>query len=187
MVAMDREELVIRPIENAGLGALLAYLEDQVRDNGRNGTPLFLAESRAAPWVAAEREAPFRVGLHTPIGQPRWRRVWSAVDARDAIVGHVDLRAHADAGTSHRALLGMGVHRAHRRQGLGRRLVEFVTAWAQQDTTLAWIDLDFLAGNLPAERLYRAVGFEEVGTIRDMFRIDGQSVDNVSMTKRIRA
>jgi RimJ/RimL family protein N-acetyltransferase len=64
--------------------------------------------------------------------------------------------------------------------------VEFALSWALRDTTLEWIDLGFLDGNVPAERLYRSAGFERVATIRDMFRVDGQSIDDVRMTKRIR-
>jgi ribosomal protein S18 acetylase RimI-like enzyme len=183
---MDRQDLVIRPIGSAGLDAFIAYLEDQLKDNGQNGTPLFQPTSRHETRIAADRVASFRVGMETPVGEAKWRRVWCAFDPIGAIIGHVDLRAHQDPCTSHRASLGMGVHRDHRGRGIGRSLLDFVTGWALQNTALEWIDLGFLAGNTLAERLYRQAGFEDVATIRDRFRVDGQSIDNVIMTKRIR-
>ena len=181
---------VIRPIERDGLDALMAYLEEQMQENGRDGRPIFQPYSRDAPWVASERMEPFRRGLDAPVGEPHWRRTWGAFDdsgaGGGAIMGHVDLRAHDEPSTRHRALLGMGVHRAHRRRGLGRALVEFVMAWAREETALEWIDLGFLGGNTPAERLYRSVGFEVVGRVRDMFRVDGLSVDDIRMAVRVR-
>jgi RimJ/RimL family protein N-acetyltransferase len=164
----------------------VAHLEDQLKDNGRNGTPLFQPQSRDVSRADPEKIALFRLGLETPVGEPKWRRAWGAFDASGGIIGHVDLRAHFEPCTPHRAMLGMGVNRAHRRRGLGRALVEFALSWALRDTTLEWIDLGFLDGNVPAERLYRSAGFERVATIRDMFRVDGQSIDDVRMTKRIR-
>ncbi len=103
-----------------------------------------------------------------------------------APAGHVDLRAHPDSCTEHRALLGLGVHRDHRRRGLGRILVEHALAWASRETEIEWIDLNFLAVNVPAESLYRSVGFETVATLADMYRIDGESIDSVFMTWRVR-
>ena len=176
---------VIGPIGHAELDAFMGYLEDQMADNGQNGTPLFQPSPRGAPWISSDKVGPFRLGIDIPVGQPRWRRSWCAHDDSGAIIGHVDLRAHDESLTSHRALLGMGVDRAHRRRGLGGALVRHALGWAQHATTLEWIDLSFLGGNLPAERLYRSVGFTVVGTVPDRFRIDGLPVDEISMARRI--
>ena len=183
---MERLAPVIRQLESARLETFFAYLEDQLKDNGRNGTPLFQPQSRDAPGIDTEKAAQFRASLDVDIGKAQWRRAWGAFDPSRAFAGHIDLRAHPDHYTSHRAVLGMGVHRNHRGQGVGRSLVDFVISWALQNTAIEWIDLTFLGGNTPAERLYRRAGFTEVATIQDMFRIDGQSVHDVLMTKRIR-
>jgi len=176
---------LIRPLANSDLAAFMTYLADHLTDNGRNGVPLFMPQSRDSAWVTAEKLSLFRDGLTTPVGDAGWRRPWAAFDPASAIIGHVDLRAHPEPCTPHRALLGMGVHRDHRRLGLGRALGEVAIDWARRETTLAWIDLDFLAGNLPAERLYLSLGFQTTATVPDMFRVDGQSVGNVIMTKRL--
>jgi RimJ/RimL family protein N-acetyltransferase len=184
-MGLEGGALAIRAIGHSGLDALMAYLEDHLQDNGRNGTPIFQPWSRDAPWIASEKVESFRVGMDAPVGALRWRRSWAAYDGDGAIMGHVDLRAHDEPSTDHRALLGMGVHRAHRRRGLGRALVAFALTWAERETALEWIDLRFLGGNVPAERLYQSFGFQVVGVVRDMFRVDGLPVDDVLMARPV--
>jgi len=176
----------IRALQVADLDAFFAYLEDQLKDNGKNGLPLFHPYSRHTPWRASEKEELFRMGIVAPLGAPGWRRAWVAFDEHGAPAGHVDLRALPEPSTAHRSLLGMGVHRDHRRRGLGRALVEHAIAWAVHQTELEWIDLSVLGGNVAAERLYQRCGFQRVATLVDKFRIDGESVDDVLMTRRLR-
>jgi ribosomal protein S18 acetylase RimI-like enzyme len=176
----------IRPIAIEQFDAFVAYLDDHASDNGRNGTPLFRPRSRNDTQFDPDKLAAFRAGLELAVGAPKWRKAWAAFGAGDVIAGHVDLRAHPDSCTEHRALLGLGVHRDHRRRGLGKALVQHALDWARRETELEWIDLSFLAGNVPAERLYRSLGFEHVATVADMYRIDGESTDCVSMALRLR-
>ena len=183
---MEPGNHVIRAIFPDGLDTFVAYLEDHSKDNGQNGGILFQPFSRHDKWIGAEKLAAFRAGLETEVGAMNWRRLWAAFDASGAISGHVDLRGRHEPCTSHRALLGLGVHRDHRTRGLGTRLVEHAIHWALAETALEWIDLGFLGGNFPAERLYQRLGFHQQAVIPDMFRIDGVSVSDVAMTKRIR-
>ena len=156
-----------------------------MRDNGRGGMPLFQPHAQGRVW-SAEKIAAFQAGMATPVGEAGWRRGWLAYDAAGAISGHVDLRAHPEICTSHRALLGMGVHRDHRRRGLGGVLLVHAMSWARAGTMLEWIDLHYLAGNMAAERLYGGHGFQRIGVTDDMFRVYGQSVGDVAMTLRLR-
>jgi ribosomal protein S18 acetylase RimI-like enzyme len=186
MSFMESLEHVIRPIASNAADAFFAYLEDHLKDNGRNGAPMFQPQSRRTTFVAPEKVATFRAGLDTNVGAPNWRRAWAAFDSSGAIAGHVDLRARPEPCSSHRALLGMGVHRKYRGRRLGGALVQHAIAWAIENTGVDWIDLTFLGGNLPAERLYRSAGFQRIATVPDMFRIDGESISDVQMTRRIR-
>ena len=54
--------------------------------------------------------------------------------------------------------------------------------WCRDATDLAWIDLGVFAHNEAARALYRKVGFVELGTTRDRFRVDGTSIDDIHMT-----
>ena len=130
------------------LGGLSLLLRGFV-DNGRAGTGYFQPLSRGASHFPDDKADALRSGLHIDVGAPGWRRVWVARDADGRIAGHVDLRAHAERHTAHRCLLGMGVDRAHRKAGLGGRLLAHAQRWAGESAALAWIDeADSLAGEV---------------------------------------
>jgi len=171
----------IIPLTQQDLPALFVYLDDHLGDNGRNGTPLFQPLPRAESFFPVDKRAGFVLGLQTAFGEPGWRRGWLAIDADGAICGHIDLRARPERTATHRCLLGMGVHRDYRGQGLGARLLDTALAWARQQD-LAWVDLEVLSDNLPARRLYARSGFVQTGEIPDLFRIDGEGHGYVFMS-----
>lgn len=161
------------------------YLNDHVSDNGAEGLPLFQPMARSDCHFEGESAAGFRRALDVPLPLPGWRRAWVAV-ADDATVGHVDVRAHPNSYMGHRCLLGMGVHREWRRSGIGHRLLGVAIEWAKEQERIEWIDLQVIASNAAAVRLYRRAGFAETGLIRDCFRIDGRQVDYLSMVLQVR-
>ena len=176
--------MTIRPASRDDLPSFFAYLNAHLRDNGTDGTALFMPMARSASFLPPEKEAAFRTGLETPLGAPGWRRLWLAFGADGEIAGHIDLRARPEKPSAHRALLGMGVHRAARRQGLGGRLIGVALAWARQQG-LAWVDLEVLSVNAPARALYARCGFVQVGELADMFRIDGEALGYTFMAHRL--
>ncbi|MFC5551990.1 GNAT family N-acetyltransferase [Massilia aerilata] len=176
----------IRPADAADLPAFFVYLEDHLRDNGRDGVPLFQPLSRAQSSLPPGLKASFVDGVAIPVGQPRWRRLWLALDARGSIAGHVDLRARPEPGARHRAMLGMGVHRAYRRHGLGAQLLSTAVDWARGEDGLKWIDLEVLSENHPAVALYLRAGFTMTARIADMLEIDGESLDLSYMSYQLR-
>lgn len=178
--------MIIRPLLRTELAAFFAYLNDHLADNGKDGAPLFQPMPRSASRLPAEKEASFITGLETALDAPGWRRVWVAVDDTLAIMGHVDLRARPESAAAHRALLGMGVHREARRQGLGQRLIEAAVVWAREEAALDWIDLEVLSVNAPARRLYERSDFHVTGEHADLFRIDGEQLGFIYMTRYLR-
>lgn len=176
--------LTIRPAGRDDLPSFFAYLHDHMRDNGTGGTPLFMPMPRSASFLPPEKEAAFRAALDAPMGKPGWRRAWIAIDADDNIAGHIDLRSRPASACGHRALLGMGVHRDYRQQGLGAALIDVAAGWAGNEG-LAWIDLEVLSANHAARALYRRCGFEQVGEMDDMFRIDGEQLGYTFMARRL--
>jgi ribosomal protein S18 acetylase RimI-like enzyme len=176
----------IRPADTADLPAFFVYLDDHLRDNGRDGAPLFQPLSRSQSQLPPGLKVSFVDGLSIPVGEPRWRRLWLALDARGSIAGHIDLRARPEPGARHRAMLGMGVHRTYRRRGLGARLVTTAVEWARGEAGLKWIDLEVLSENHPAVALYLRAGFTMTARIEDMLEIDGASRDLSYMTRDLR-
>jgi ribosomal protein S18 acetylase RimI-like enzyme len=175
---------VIQPVERQDYPALFAYLDDHLRDNGRDGGPLFQPMARADSFFPVEKRASFVVGTTAAVGEPGWRRAWFALDADGLIAGHVDLRARPERLARHRCLLGMGVHRDHRRHGLGARLLATALDWARAKDGIDWVDLEVMSNNLPARRLYERSGFAVLGEMPDLFRIDGEQLGYVFMTHR---
>lgn len=164
--------------------AFFIYLNEQLADNGKNGMPLFQPVSRDLVTFPPEKESAFVAGLSKNVGQPGWRRAWVICDDQGGIMGHVDLRAHVESGITHRALLGMGVGKQFRRQGLGRQLLDYACQWVRENEMLEWIDIEVLAGNEPAVSLYRNSNFEELCLIPDQFRIDGRSEAVIRLAKK---
>jgi len=177
--------LTIRPLQSEELAAFLHYLNDHLRDNGRDGAPLFQPMSRSSPGFPPDKAAAFSSGLRAPLGQRGWRRVWVALKEGE-IMGHIDLRARPELAAAHRCLLGMGVHRDARRSGLGSALLDTAVDWARSQS-LDWVDLEVLAGNAPARALYRKRGFVQTGETPDLFRIDGESLGYVFMSLQLAA
>jgi ribosomal protein S18 acetylase RimI-like enzyme len=176
----------IRPADAADLPAFFVYLDDHLRDNGKDGTPLFQPLSRAQSQLPPGLKVSFVEGVAIPVGEPRWRRLWLALDPRGSIAGHIDLRARPEPLARHRAMLGMGVHRAWRRRGLGAQLLASAVDWARQQDNLKWIDLEVLSENQPAVELYLRSGFTMTALIEDMLEIDGVSQDLSYMTRALR-
>lgn len=180
---MIRDSMAVRSVGQSDLAAFFTYLDEHLRDNGANGTPLFQPMPRAESRLAEQRRTDFESGLATPLGQRGWRRAWIAVSANGAIAGHFDLRARLEAGAAHRTLLGMGVHRDYRQQGLGLRLVSEAIDWTRRQPELAWIDLEVLSVNEPARRLYARAGFAVTGEVHDLFRLDGAELAYTYMSR----
>jgi ribosomal protein S18 acetylase RimI-like enzyme len=172
-------------MEPDGFDTFLAYLNDHLSDNGRGDTAYFQPLSRDESRFPAEKAEGLRAGMRTEVGVAGWRRVWVARAEDGAIAGHIDLRAHAERYAAHRCLLGMGVDRRHRKQGLGNRLIEHAAQWAAT-AGFEWIDLQVLSVNTPAIALYHRTGFQKTGEIPAMFHLDGQAFDYTSMSKRLR-
>jgi ribosomal protein S18 acetylase RimI-like enzyme len=180
---VDVASLRIEPIADADFDAFFHYLGEQLAENGRDGV-YFQPMAPTTAGVPPGRQQAFRDGLGVAVGEPGWRRGWLARDAHGDVVGHVDLRAHPEPFTGHRCVLGMGVRRDHRRIGLASRLLALATQWATEQG-LRWMDLQVLSSNEAAVALYRREGFQMQGGKPDMFVIDGVSLGEVSMARRL--
>ena len=80
----------------------------------------------------------------------------------------------------HVGMLGIGVVRRARRQGLGRALLEaaIASAWAKG---LTRIELTVRADNHNARELYERLGFQHEGRQYGSFQVDGETFDSHAM------
>jgi len=176
---------MIIPLDDSQFKKFFSYLDEQLSENGQAGGVLFQPVSRSQKGFPVEKQAGFIEGLKIAVGHTSWRRAWVKCDEAGNIQGHVDLRSRREPNTSHRALLGMGVHQNYRHRGTGTELVNFALAWAAGCGLIKNIDLEVLAANVPAVHLYKETGFEQLCKVDDMFVIDGKAEPYIWMTKRV--
>jgi GNAT superfamily N-acetyltransferase len=162
---------------------LCAHIRRHGAESGRDGDPIFRPRSSGEELDEGAAIERHRAGWARPLSEPMWLRTWGLFED-GLVLGHLDLNGGRLPAELHRATLGMGLERPARRQGHGRALMETAIAWARE-LGLAWLDLGVFAHNAPARALYASIGFVEIGTTRDQFRVDGTSVDDVAMTLRL--
>jgi GNAT superfamily N-acetyltransferase len=170
---------MIVQLTDTDLPALVAHISRHSSESGTGGDPIFRPRSSDAPIDELATIERHQVGWAQPLDEPHWLRTWAAV-VDGQIRGHLDLHGGRLPSEFHRATLGMGIERGWRGQGHGRALLAAAIAWARS-AELAWLDLGVFAHNRRARALYVTVGFVEVGTTRDRYRVNGTVIDDVAM------
>jgi putative acetyltransferase len=105
--------------------------------------------------------------------------VFVALDG-DIVVGRLSVARDPHPASSHVADLGLVVAASHRRQGIGRLLLDESVAWARAAAVLK-LELHVFPWNEPAIRLYETYGFVREGLRRGHYRRDGVDVDALLM------
>ena len=110
--------------------------------------------------------------------------VYVAEEEDGRLVGRLSLARDPHPSSHHVADLGLMVAASHRRQGVGRLLLEQAVAWARH-ADVGKLELHVFPWNEPAIRLYETFGFEREGLRRDHYRRDGEYVDAILMAYRL--
>lgn len=140
------------------------------------------------PYVADANEGPSGPSLDAlqlPLNHPGWQRGFVIEDTGGEIVGHLDLRGDRLRSALHRCTLSIGIERAYRGLGLGRRLIQQAIDFARAQADLVWVELWVFGHNAPAIALYQSMGFEAVGTTPDQFRLGGETIDDIHMVLKL--
>jgi len=176
-------ELTIRPLTKRDVANFAEHFARHRGESGR-GDPHFM------PFEPGRDDGPRGLdaaALDRGLDRPGWQRWFVAVTDDGRIVGHVNLKGDTLRTGSHRCQLGIGIERSYRQQGLGTRLMTAAIEFAREARSIDWVDLTVFAHNAPARKLYERLGFREVGTIPDRFRIDSTSIDDVLMSLDVSA
>ena len=96
------------------------------------------------------------------------------------VIGWCDISPVRFEGFTHSGRLGMGIHASFRRLGIGTRLIE-QTIRKAKEKGLERIELEVLASNTPALKLYEKMGFVVEGIKRKARKLDGSYDDLVEM------
>ena len=102
-----------------------------------------------------------------------------AVDGDD-VVGRLSLSRDSHPASHHVADLGLMVAEGHRRQGIGKQLLEEAIAWARS-VGVRKIELHVFPWNEPALRLYESFGFEREGYRKQHYARGDELVDAILM------
>lgn len=102
------------------------------------------------------------------------------------LIGNIDISDSKRIKMAHTAVLGMGIKENWRNQGLGKALIISAIDWARNNAKLEIIWLDVYASNELGYNLYKNMGFEVSGIIKDFF-IEGSSrIDKIQMYLRVK-
>ena len=96
------------------------------------------------------------------------------------LVGRLSLARDPHPSSGHVADLGLMVAASHRRQGVGRALLDAAVEWARR-AGVRKLELHVFPWNEPAIRLYEGYGFEREGVRRGHYERDGDLVDALLM------
>lgn len=101
------------------------------------------------------------------------------------LVGNLDIFGNQRQRLFHTGNLGLGIHIDYQNKGIGSQLMAAALEWAQANNFLKIITLDVYATNDPAIHMYKKLGFEESGRIKNFFYQDNTYIDKISMVKHI--
>ncbi len=176
-----RGNLRVRPLAIDDVDGYLRLLRAVEVGSGVDGAGHSHVYSASEPFdtrAGREREI---TRWSTNIDEIGWRRAWGLYDQNEE-VGYLYLAGGALRSELHRVSMGMGILRTHRRRGGGALLLVTAIKWAQEQPSIDWIDLGVFSDNPGAQALYESLGFEVCGRTADRFRVDGESLDDISMT-----
>ena len=101
------------------------------------------------------------------------------------LIGNIDLTGSERIKMSHTAMLGMGIDRKWRNQGVGSALIKCALDWALQNSNLTIIWLDVYSSNDLGLNLYFNSGFKECGRINNFFKEGDGYIDKIQMVKHL--
>jgi putative acetyltransferase len=101
----------------------------------------------------------------------------------EKVVGFVGLTVSKMPRESRTASLGLMVHAAHQRQGVGRALMTAILDLADNWLMLKRVELSVFIDNEPAVALYRSMGFVVEGTKKFAAIRDGTYMDEYLMAR----
>lgn len=177
--------ITVSELPEERLEEFFQYLSVHISENAQEGNIIFLPLSKAQSILTESLKEKFVEGLDKAFGEMGWRKVWVAINTDAQIIGHIDIRHHHQPLAEHRVLLGMGVDSRYRNLKIGQQLLETVIDYCHNHPKIVWLDLEMMANNHPARKLYEKMGFQLTGETTDMFRIDGISYDYTSMTLNV--
>lgn len=167
--------MVLRRVEPEDAPRFFDHLQRHFRESG-NGNFIFHPVLDFHEWKKEERIQKYPERWSRSLQESDAEVMW-VIDDGSEIRGALTLRSSYLKSSRHRATLGLGLESSLRGKGYGRKLM---------NEAIEWIDLGVFSHNTPAIELYKSLGFAEIGVFRDLFRVNGQSIDDIAMCLDLR-
>jgi putative acetyltransferase len=113
--------------------------------------------------------------------QPDRHMLVAEVDSE--VVGSLGLTVPPGMRRRHAGQIWMAVRDDHQGEGIGRALMESAVELADRWLNLRRLELEVFVGNEPAIALYRKLGFEIEGTLKEFAFRDGSYADVYAMAR----
>jgi len=164
------KELIIRQAQAGDAATLLKYIETT------SGESDFLTFGPGEFTLTLEQEASY---LQACIEAPNCLYLIGELDGKVVATCHCNSSPRPR--LRHLAELGMSTLKAHWGQGVGRRMLNYLVAWAYDNPGLKKLDLGVRTDNTTAISLYRKMGFQEEGIRKRQLSLHGKYYDTLWM------
>ena len=104
----------------------------------------------------------------------------------DHIVGNIDITGSVRNAMKHTGVIGMGMLYEWRNLGLGTALMQQAINWAQHNDLLEMLWLEVYTENTEGIRLYKNMGFEECGIVKNFFKHNDRYFDKLTMSRPLK-
>ena len=173
----------ISPLSPRLMNGYTRHLSQHLAQSGREGNPIY-TPLEDYPTVEEIKKTTIQQSKN-PLHITPWIRLWVLHDDDYNVFGHFELRSgHLDS-TLHRCTLSLGIDPPYQGKGYASQLMQMGIDWAKDQLELDWIDLRVFSHNEPALKLYKRFQFEEIGRVKDCFRVFGQSITDIHMILNI--
>lgn len=107
--------------------------------------------------------------------------IYYVAESDGKIVGHAFLESQHLQSLRHTGELNIAVYLGWQRKGIGAKLLSHIIEWAKQSKILLKIQLNVRATNTAAISLYKKMGFEEEGRVKNRVKVKDRYIDDIIM------
>lgn len=103
-------------------------------------------------------------------------------ESDEQLVGYVFVNTETYERTQHEAVIYLGVKRYYQKQGIGQALINAIEAWSLNHN-IRRIEATVVTENAGAVELFKGIGFQIEGELKDKLFINGQYYNEFVMAK----
>lgn len=107
--------------------------------------------------------------------------IYLVAEHEGQVVGHAFLETYSLRSLRHVADLNIAVHLGWQKKGIGTKLLKSIIEWAKNSSVIEKIQLNVRASNTTAISLYKKIGFEEEGRLKNRVKVKNLYIDDIIM------